>query len=323
MEKRKEFVKEAEKLLEEKGKPKFRIATHISKKMLAKEEDLWDFGFGMSIKKGLNTFFMKELDGVFDSVNFLYSVVFDFVKNEVKLEQEPLFIFGRYSKLAPGLCQSRWHCKVCMGRGCEKCGGTGRMYESIEEIIDESFGESKGKGILHASGREDVDVVNLAGRPFVFEIKNWKKIPSLENLKLDKRIELHDLRFVNRTWVKLVSDSHFRKVYKANISFENIISDECIERLRVFDEVLNQKTPIRVLHRRADKIRKRRANVLSVSGSGKEFEIEIEAEQGTYIKELIHGDEGRTTPSFSSVCGVPAVCNKLMLLKIYDSFLDV
>ena len=31
--------------------------------------------------------------------------------------------------------QSKWFCSDCRGRGCEKCGGTGKLYpESVEEL---------------------------------------------------------------------------------------------------------------------------------------------------------------------------------------------
>jgi len=39
--------------------------------------------------------------------------------------------------------------------------------------------------------------------------------------------------------------------------------------------------------------------------------LEVEAEAGTYIKELISGDEGNTEPSLADVLGAEANCVQL------------
>jgi tRNA U54 and U55 pseudouridine synthase Pus10 len=50
--------------------------------------------------------------------------------------------------------------------------------------------------------------------------------------------------------------------------------------------------------------------------------IEVDAEAGTYIKELISGDEGRTKPSISEFLGRPIKCTQLVVSGMKDSFLD-
>jgi tRNA pseudouridine synthase 10 len=45
-------------------------------------------------------------------------------------------------------------------------------------------------------------------------------------------------------------------------------------------------------------------------------EFVIETQGGTYIKELIHGDNGRTTPSFSSIFGFQTICKELDVLAV-------
>jgi tRNA pseudouridine synthase 10 len=72
--------------------------------------------------------------------------------------------------------------------------------------------------------------------------------------------------------------------------------------------VLDQRTPKRVAHRRADKIRKR--SVISVSeiavkiiDGAPEVEVNLRCESGTYVKETVHGDGGRTNPSVSGLLG--------------------
>lgn len=79
---------------------------------------------------------------------------------------------------------------------------------------------------------------------------------------------------------------------------------------------LAQRTPTRVAHRRADKVRKRK--VLHAEGASVEVidgvmeaEISLRCESGTYVKETVHGDDGRTQPSVASM--IKAECNVLWL----------
>lgn len=44
--------------------------------------------------------------------------------------------------------------------------------------------------------------------------------------------------------------------------------------------------------------------------------LTVEAESGTYIKELISGDEGRTKPSISEMIGVPCEVTELDVIEI-------
>ena len=70
---------------------------------------------------------------------------------------------------------------------------------------------------------------------------------------------------------------------------------------------LAQRTPERVAHRRADKIRKRKVLETSnpwidVDEEGNMVaEFSLRCESGTYVKETVHGDSGRTQPSIASL----------------------
>ncbi|MGY8755437.1 MAG: tRNA pseudouridine(54/55) synthase Pus10 [Candidatus Poseidoniales archaeon] len=72
---------------------------------------------------------------------------------------------------------------------------------------------------------------------------------------------------------------------------------------------LAQRTPERVAHRRADKIRKRTVVEttdvsIQVHDDGTMTGIfSLRCESGTYVKETVHGDGGRTQPSISSLIG--------------------
>lgn len=75
---------------------------------------------------------------------------------------------------------------------------------------------------------------------------------------------------------------------------------------------LDQKTPIRVLHRRANLTRARKlygCQLVVSSGETEEvvgcmLQVNLVADAGAYIKEFINGDFGRTAPSLSEMLGV-------------------
>ena len=70
---------------------------------------------------------------------------------------------------------------------------------------------------------------------------------------------------------------------------------------------LAQRTPERVAHRRADKIRKRKVIETSNPSINHDedgnliAEFSLRCESGTYVKETVHGDGGRTQPSIASL----------------------
>ncbi len=106
-------------------------------------------------------------------------VVINPFKEIVRVQVNPLFVAGRYRKLVRDIPQSKWFCSSCRGKGCEKCGWTGKLYpESVEELVSKPLLEAAGgeKSAFHASGREDIDARMLGnGRPFVVEISKPKK----------------------------------------------------------------------------------------------------------------------------------------------------
>jgi tRNA pseudouridine synthase 10 len=88
-------------------------------------------------------------------------------------------------------------------------------------------------------------------------------------------------------------------------------------------KTLLQQTPTRVAHRRADLVRHRKIKHIGlVKKSGNEATLMIKAEAGTYIKELISGDGGRTRPSVAEMLRTTAVCKRLEVVEIDDGFLD-
>ena len=248
---------------------------------------------------------------------------------QVRIQINPIFIEGRYNKLVRNIPQTKWPCRKCKGRGCEACNFTGKQYpESVEELLSETaLKYSKGyEAKFHGAGREDIDVRMLGdGRPFVLEIKE----PRIRKLDLEKiereaneaalgKTAYHNLKYTVRkrkAEIKTSSPDTY-KVYRALVECEDEIREEDLNKLQSL-HTIQQRTPIRVSHRRADKIREKEVKELSCKYiNPHSFEMIIKTEGGLYIKELISSDEGRSKPSVSEVLGTQAICAELDVIEV-------
>ena len=186
------------------------------------------------------------------------------------------------------------------------------MQDLIGEPIRNALGAQDTS--FHGMGREDIDVRCLgSGRPFVLEIKR----PSVRDYQLEElvrmvndngkeMVEVDEFVWCSKKKVNEVKQSRSEKTYTIRFSVDAIEDKETAENsiLSLSGAVINQETPKRVSHRRAAKVRKRRiSSIDSISIEGQEVELTLRCEAGTYIKELVHSDEGRTNPSVSSVLG--------------------
>lgn len=244
-------------------------------------------------------------------------VIIDTAFRTFELDPSPLFIYGRYRKLVRGIPQTRWPCRKCHGRGCSYCGNRGKMYEtSVEELIAPPLMEASGASehFFHGMGREDIDAVMLgSGRPFIMELSKPRRrkfglaqVQDGINRLNEGRVEVADLRPSSKEEVRELKAA--APVKKYSITFRTIskinkqLLGEVVSKLS--GAKLAQRTPVRVSHRRADIVRERTVYSCSLSSSeGDVITLEIEAESGTYIKELVTGDGGRTVPSVAGLLG--------------------
>ncbi len=252
-------------------------------------------------------------------------------KGRVTLQVNPLFVAGRYRKLVRDIPQSKWFCSNCRGRGCEKCGGTGKLYsESVEEIVSKPLVEAAEgeKSSFHASGREDIDARMLgSGRPFVVEISKPKKrsidlakVSEMINAEGEGRVQVSRLRFTTRDVVrKLKRSESAQKEYRVLVEFGRDILEE---ELRILEQALTgtsikQRTPLRVVHRRAELVREKYIYKVKVKKvAPKQAEMIVRCQGGLYVKELVSGDEGRTVPSVSQLLNTSATTLKLDVMKV-------
>lgn len=258
----------------------------------------------------------------------------DLPRGIVEVTPSPVYVYGRYRKFSREIPQTRWHCRKCRGRGCAECGGTGRVYAlTVEDAIAEPFLEPSGtrRTKMHGMGREDVDARMLgSGRPFVLELLEPRR-RTLDLLAIEAAInEKHagvmavsGLSIVDREAKRLVKSIEPKKTYRVLMESARDLSPGDIEKIRSLDGVtLRQRTPVRVSHRRADKIRERRIlRAEAESVDPRHVELKLTTQAGTYVKELITGDPDdgafRTEPSITALLGADCICRELDVLTVH------
>jgi len=317
----------------------FSVSTTFEKPLLLREEQVRDkesLNNTLDIKNQANNIATayiqnKTKKSPMPNTHAQLCINLNFKSNRAKAVPANLCIFGHYIKNTRKYCQHTWACSFCNGKGCKKCDFHAQNYPSIESALRNTFAPAFGAqtAYLHASGREDVDVMNLGGRPFVLELVSPKKrnlplAPFTKKVKESFPLEATDLQYCPSFWIETICTSHFDKHYRAIVEAGSPLGAADFEKIREkFPLTISQLTPIRVLGRRADLKRKRRVFSIKLHGAkdGK-LTLDIFAEAGTYIKELIHSDEGRTSPSISSILGKKCGCAQLDVLKIDDLFIQ-
>lgn len=230
---------------------------------------------------------------------------------EITVKPSPLFYAGHYRKLSRRVSHVPWYTKV----------GAKKYPLSVQEVVEKVFKKifEAEKVVIHAAGREDADARMVgSGRPVVVEVKSPKRrsvdvdelrvLVERELRSLNVPIELCITSTASRGLVTLIKEHSRRKkkVYRVTVySSENLEVGE-LKKLEEFFEnrEVHQRTPLRKLKRGKDRIRARKVYaVRTLRVSDKVFEALVLCEGGLYVKELVHCDNGRTTPCFASVLG--------------------
>ena len=313
----------------------FLVGTKVEPSIVETEKALWE-KYGLenpeAIKSELNREIGKlVLPLVHRRVEFKNPQVVALVDTrfgDVKLDIAPLFIGGRYNKYSREIPQTIWPCRECHGKGCPHCHGKGKMYEtSVQEIIgDIALEMAEGdEHFFHGMGREDIDARMLGdGRPFVLEISQPKK-RFIDLDELEKRSSagemaaFNSLHFVQREAVERYKGAASDKIYRVRVKADGKVNKETVVEVALSfkDADIDQRTPRRVEHRRADLVRHRRIHWVTADSFDEDgFDLELETDSGTYVKEFVSGDDGRTQPNFSERLGIKCVVVALDVLAI-------
>jgi len=317
---------------------RFTCGSRWDPERLAREESLWiEFGteWGESARSAFNRELGKKVEAVTGAagVTDRPDVVFlaDLPVGRVELTVLPVYVRGRYRKLDRTLPQTRWPCRRCQGRGCDTCGGTGKTYPtSVEEIIAGPFLRATGaEGTrFHGMGREDIDARMLGrGRPFVLELVR-PRVRTIDLARMQTelaaeaagRVEVLELRPSEAPEVVRVKEATPEKSYRVGVVGVVPVAkvNEGLE--LALRQAIAQRTPTRVAHRRSDRVRTRRVvSARVVEAADGRFTLDIRTEAGTYVKEWVEGDGGRTEPSLSSLLGVPLKVEFLDVLEVHDT----
>ena len=211
---------------------RLQLGARIPKDQIEKEEEMRKrFGAGGSdaLKSGLVTVIAQHLNNRLEGVKLVNDkpqvlALIDVLTLTVELDIRAHYLYGRYIKLERGIPQTRWPCRACKGRGCERCDQTGLQYKkSVQDLIGNPLlGVFQSEEhSFHGMGREDIDVRCMGrGRPFVIEMKEPKirSIDVIEAMKTindaaEGSIEITGLRDSNRSEVVRVKDTPAEKSY--------------------------------------------------------------------------------------------------------------
>lgn len=294
------------------------------------EEDLWEeYGVEWTepLKTELSRLIGKKIEDKTDlGVDFERADIMAVAdmrdgKERVELQVNSLLIYSQYNKYSREIPQTEWHCRHCRGSGCDECDWTGKNYPTSvqEEIMDPFLRESKAiEAKFHGNGREDVDAKCFGRREFVLELieplnrdLDLEAVQEEVNESSDK-IEIFETQWTHKDKIEEIKETRTDKAYRAVIELSEDVDEEDLEVLGELIGTIEQRTPERVEHRRADKVRKREVYEIDYEKTGEcQIEIDVKAEAGTYIKEMISSDSGRTEPSVAGLLGVEAECTHL------------
>ena len=170
-------------------------------------------------------------------------------------------------------------------------------------------------------GREDIDARCLDWRPFVLEILGPRNI--LIDIrrcarKIPSKVKVRKMRLSSIAEVRQIKEAKIDKTYRVLVTTDKPVTAKDLKKATALVTTIEQHTPSRVLHRRADLLRRRAVRKLRIKRlSPRKLELVVTSESGTYIKELVHGDDGRTTPSLASLLGCACTVRELDVIKIH------
>jgi tRNA pseudouridine synthase 10 len=318
----------------------FQLGTVVSDDLLKREDKLWEstnIDFVEPIKSEINRelgkLVEKAIEKKFAPKNPDVTILVNMKTGKVSLDLRSLYIVGYYQKLKRGIPQTKWLCTECGGKGCKKCRNVGKMYKtSVQEIIEKPLlkAAESYKSSFHGAGRADIDAREFGFRPFVIELEKPRR-RSIDLKRMEKiinksgKVAVKGLKATEKGTITKIKFAKLDKTYITIVDFQKPIDKKKLKFLKGLERgPIVQKTPLRVVHRRADKFRRRMVRKISWKVlSTKKMQLEIVGESGLYIKELISGDQGRTRPNVAEILGNEVRKIVLDVVKIHSKKLKL
>ncbi|KAI8362539.1 hypothetical protein B0O80DRAFT_493515 [Mortierella sp. GBAus27b] len=242
----------------------------------------------------------------------------------IEMTRESIYLGGRYLKYSRDVSQTPW-----------AVGNTILAELSVSgivcEAVKEAFRADDYKFVT--AGREDANVRMLGnGRPFYIELIS-PRTPSLApealqeletkiNDAMPDKVQVRGLVPVTLEDTKIIKEGEESKTktYSALCWTSVPVTQAMIDAVNEFKDkpfYVEQQTPIRVLQRRAQMIRRKEIHSLKAFGlEGHFMVVHLHTEAGTYIKEFVHGDLGRNQPSLASIIGCEADIMELDVMEV-------
>ncbi|KAL9551899.1 hypothetical protein MBANPS3_004036 [Mucor bainieri] len=242
---------------------------------------------------------------------------------------------GRYLKFSREYSQTPWAIK---GRKLAEHS----VSDCFAEIIRKYHRADDTKFVT--AGREDANVRMLGtGRPFYLELINprtprlsdeqYKQIEQeINNQPIHKdNVQVRHLGYIKPEYTSIIKEGEETKTkrYRALVWLSEPLTDQVIERINKVGSspfTIQQKTPVRVFQRRSAAVRPKvihtstisrlQPNVDLNSPEARYGVLKLHTQAGTYIKEYVHGDLGRTLPNLASVGGIHSA--DLLELDVMD-----
>jgi tRNA pseudouridine synthase 10 len=216
----------------------------------------------------------------------------DLITGKIDVVKNPLLIEGRYLKLSRRVAQAKRFGSVKT-----------TLLEKLSYIRDIFGGVEH---VIHATGREDSDARMLGlGRPVVVEVKGPSRYHGVLHKLVDDDVIFIPIGFTTRNEVRRLKEKAKVdiKLYRALVYSERpLTADELGKIAELAGKTITQFTPRRI--KRINPRKKRTRMVYELAWrqiSPYVFELYVRCQGGLYVKEFIHGDGGRTTPSVAEI----------------------
>ncbi|KAI8086058.1 uncharacterized protein BX664DRAFT_334813 [Halteromyces radiatus] len=241
------------------------------------------------------------------------------ILSNISMHHDSAYTGGRYLKLSRECSQTPW---VVRGKKLADMSVSGcimDVFKKYHRCDDLKF---------VTAGREDANVRMLGtGRPFYFEVVNPRHpiLSTEECVQIEKEIntcssshvvQVRNIQQIKREDTQIIKqgEEFKRKTYQALVWFSEPLTQDILDRCNEKGSqefVTAQNTPVRVFQRRGAAIREKTIHHLTLRKAEEVKDthlgiVTMNTQAGTYIKEFVHGDLGRTLPNLATIAGVKA-----------------